>query len=459
MLATDTLTDALRSSVRGDILVEGDPLYDERRIGWNAMYDRRPAAIARCTGVADVQAAIAIARQRELPIAVRSGGHSFPGASTTEGGLLLDMGPMQGVTVDPKARTAVAQPGVTWGLFDRETQAYGLATTGGVVSTTGIAGLTLGGGIGRLQRMHGLTCDNVLSFDVVLADGSLVRASGDENTDLYWALRGGGGDYGVVTSFTYRLHRVGPEVLGGMVMWPVEQAAEVLAAARTVIADAPDPLSFQIFFIDAPRLEMIPADIQGQPMIVLGASWLGERLTDGEEVLREIRKVGTPAIDTIGPIPYEILQSLSDVLAPFGNRTYLKTGFVSDLTADVVEVMSTVSAQRVGSTSMFEFVLMGGELSRVDPDATAYSQRDGELCWNAIAMWPDPAETEAQVAWCRDAEREMAPHTLPGRYINFLADADDGDVRGAVGDRTFARLTEIKERYDPDRVFARNPNL
>jgi FAD/FMN-containing dehydrogenase len=454
---TGTLSGELQARMHGPVLVDGDALYDELRTGWNSMFDRRPVAIARCTGVADVQAAIAFARENDLVVAVRSGGHSMPGACTTEGGLLIELGLMQGVRVDPVRRTANAQAGVTWGLFDRETQAYGLATQGGVVSTTGIAGLTLGGGVGRLMRQFGLSCDNVLSFDVVLADGRLVTASPESEPDLYWALRGGGGNFGIVTNFEFQLHPVGPTVLGGMAVWPIEQAREVVRECQALMDDAPEELSVQIVYTSAPELPLIDESLWNTPVFALAVSWTGD-MQAGERLLADVRGTGSPIVDAIGPVPYTVLQSMNDVLAPFGRRGYLRSGYLSELTDEVLTIVEEATARRNSDYSLIELYLMGGAVARVGSDETAFSQRTPKLFYSAVGIWVDPAHDQAESDWCRDVDRAMEPYRLPGRYINFVADTDEATIRAALGESTFDRLGQVKRAYDPDGVFSHNPN-
>jgi FAD/FMN-containing dehydrogenase len=451
------LATELQPLLHGPVIVEGDLLYDELRIGYNAMFDRRPAAIARCTGAADIQAALAFARERGLTVAVRSGGHSLPGASTIDGGLLLELGLMQGIRVDPRTRTANVQAGVKWGLFDRETQAYGLSTTGGVVSTTGVAGLTLGGGVGRLMREYGLTCDNVLSFDVVLADGSLVTASEDSEPDLYWALRGGGGNFGIVTNFEFQLHPVGPLVLGGMMVWPAEQAREVIAASGALLDDPPEQLSVQMLYTKAPDFPMLPESSWNTPIFAVAISWTGAK-DEGEQLLKQFRSTGAPLLDAITTMPYAVLQGMSDALAPWGRRGYLKSGYLSELSDDALDRVEAVSAAQSSRFSLIELYLMGGAVARVPSDATAFAQRSPKLFWSAVGQWYDPAEDESETEWCRSLDTAMAPLCLPGRYINFVADLDEESIRSALGADTYARLTSIKAKYDPDNVFSHNPN-
>jgi FAD/FMN-containing dehydrogenase len=459
MAAVDTAAiEALRERVRGAVLLEGDSGYDDARRPWNAMYDRRPAVIVQCTGVADVQDAVAFGREHGLVIAVRGGGHSLSGASTIDGGLLIDLRLMSGVDVDPERRTARAQGGVTWGLFDRETQVYGLAGTGGMVSTTGIGGLTLGGGLGRLMRSRGLTCDNVLSYEIVTADSTVLRVDRESHPDLFWALRGGGGDFGVVTSFEYQLYPVGPIVLGGFLGWPLDQAREVVGKLRSNVEDSPEELVVQYIFTTAPPAPFVPEELHGELIMLASLTWVGE-IEAGRPVLQPFQEPVTPSINLFGEFPYVTLQAFADALAPAGRRNYLKNGYFDHLTDEVIDRVIEQARAFTSPLSLIELYQMGGAISRVGNDESAFGERGAGFFYTALATWLDESGDEAAMQWCRALDTAMAPIRRPGRYINFVPDDDAEGIRDALGDATVSRLAEVKRSYDPDGLFSRNPNF
>ncbi len=451
-----------RLGVLGPVLSPEDPGYDEVRPVWNGMYDQRRAAVTvRPMGVADVQAAIAFARANDLTIAVRGGGHSLSGASSIDGGMLLDLSLMHGVRVDPKGRVAVAAGGTLFSELDRETQVHGLATTGGMISHTGIAGLTLNGGVGRLMRKAGLTCDNVLGLDVVLADGRWVHADADENSDLYWALRGGGGDFGVVTQFEYQLHPLGPIVSGGYIGWTIDQTEDVFSQLADEIYGSPEELQLEFIFVTGPEVELIPPHLQGAPIILLTVTWMGDDLDEGERHIAPFREKVKPAFEFLGQFPYAALQGMADVLAPHGRRSYTYAGYFDDeLPDELLDVAATFTSECPSPVwPTVEIYQMGGAVSRVPKDATPASAfRDAGWYYIAGASWWDPADDEAGIDWVKRLDAAFEPFRLPGRYINFVSEDDLEGQRESLGEQTFARLTEIKAKYDPDNVFSRNPN-
>jgi hypothetical protein len=446
---TDEVVDSLRAGVRGPLLRSGDDGFQAARHVWNGMIDRSPALIARCAGAADVIRAIAFAREHGLPVAVRGGGHSAAGSGVCDDGLVIDLSGMKGIRVDPARRTVRAEAGLSWGEFDRETQAFGLATTGGVVSTTGIAGLTLGGGIGWLMREHGLTCDNLLSADVVTADGQLLTASADENPDLFWALRGGGGNFGVVTSFEYRLHPVGPLVLGGLLIWPRPMARDVLRLYRDFTRQAPENASAYAALAHAP---------DGAPVVAVIPFYNGS-IADGEKLLQPLRDFGPPVADFVQPMPYAAFQTFLDAMNPPGNRVYWKSAVLKDLTDDVFETVIEHAATVPSPLSPAILEFYGGAANRVGAEATAYPHRDALYAVNAISMWTDPGQDEANVRWARGLWEAMRPFSPGSVYVNFLG-VDDGDdrVRAAYGPN-YARLAALKARYDPTNLFRFNQNI
>lgn len=438
---------ALREAMRGKVLVPGETGYDEARGVWNATVDRRPALIARCADVADVQRALGFAVGHDLPVAVRGGGHSVAGFSTCDDGVLIDLGLMRTVSVDADARVARAEPGVTGGDFDRATQKHGLATTLGVVSTTGIAGLTLGGGIGWLMRKHGLACDNLLSVDLVTADGRLVTASTDENPDLFWALKGGGGNFGIVTSFDYRLHPVGPTVYGGGVMFPREHRRAVLEVFRELTRTAPDELTAYAAMTAAP---------DGSPVAAIAACHTGDP-AEGARLLDPVKAaVGEPLLDALGPLPYTEQQSRVDAGYPRGEYHYWRSCFLDDLTDPVIDVLVDDRASDLQAPPALELIVehLGGAIAAGDG---AFAHRDASYDVLIAANWTDPADQDRCVAWARDTAAALEPHSRGG-YINYEPDADGAYVPGAYGDR-FARLRAVKAQYDPHNVFRQNQNV
>ena len=449
----------LRESVSGPVIGPYDEEYDEARAIWNGMIDRRPACIARCRGVADVVAAVRFARERELLVAVRSGGHGVGGHAICDGGLVIDLSPMKGIRVDPAARTARAEAGVLWGELDRETQLHGLATVGGIVTHTGIAGLTLGGGIGWLMRKHGATVDNLVSVDLVTADGEVLTASEDENPDLFWGLRGGGGNFGIVTSFEYRLHRVGPIVLAGPIFHPFEDAGEVLRFYREFIAAAPDELTTIFDLPGAPPLSFLPEDVHGKPIVMVGACYAGAA-EEGIEVLRPLKEFGTPIADLLEPKPYTALQSMFDSLVPHGWHRYWKSVELPPLTDAAIDTLVEHASALTSPKSYCIVFQLGGALARVGEDETAYSQRDAAHNVSINAVWTaDDAEGERHVAWARDFYSAMQAHAGGRVYVNFLGDEGADRVRQAYGARQYERLAKLKRAYDPTNFFRMNQNI
>lgn len=460
LLETNAL-DELDGSLRGELLLPANPGYDAARRIWNGAIDRHPACIARCTGVGDVVAAVRFARDQGLEIAVRGGGHNVAGTAVCDGGLVIDLSAMRAVWVDP-ARTAWVQGGALWGDVDHETQAHGLATTGGIVGHTGVAGLTLGGGIGFLMRKHGLTVDNLLAVEVVTAEGSIVRASADEHPDLFWALRGGGGNFGVVTSFRFALHPVGPIVMAGPVFWAADDTADVLRFYRDFAAEAPDELGTVVRLGTVPPLPVIPEDLHWRPAIAVACCYAGA-IDDGERAVRALRRFGTPLVDLLGPSPYAAFQGGLDDTVPHGWHYYWKAANLAGLSDSAIATIAD-HAYTAGSPRSYAAMFhMGGAVARVPHDATAYAGRG--VAHNIVidAAWlPDESgeRAAAETAWARRFLEALQSHRAGGVYVNFL-DSDDGAsrVREAYGDQTYRRLAEVKARYDPENVFRHNKNI
>jgi FAD/FMN-containing dehydrogenase len=447
----------LEESLRGELIRPDHPEYDEARAVWNGAIDRHPAAIVRCAGVADVRLAIEFARSQDLPVALRGGKHSLPGFSTCDGGIVIDMSGMKGLRVDPEKGTAVAEPGITWAEFDHETQAFGLATTGGLISTTGIAGFTLGGGIGWLMRKHGLTCDNLIGADVVTADGQLVHASADENPELFWGLRGGGGNFGVVTSFEYKLHPVGPMVLAGPVFYRGDRAEEITRFYREYTRDLPDEATTMLNLATAPPAPFLPEEIHGQRVCVLLGVYSGP-VSDGEAVLAPMRELGDPVADLMGPIPYVAMQGLLDALYPSGVQNYFKAGYMDDLADDAIDEL--VAGHVSSETPMCELHIqhVGGAIARVGADDTAFGNRSANYVLNVIGRSPEAEGFDQAVDWARGVYDALEPHTSGGVYTNFMSAGDDR-VNEAYGDQKYERLQALKDRYDPTNVFQLNQNI
>lgn len=451
----------LRMAQLGPVLVPGDPAYDETRKVWNGMFDRRPAVIAQCMGVADVQAAVGFARANGLVVAVRGGGHSCSGASTTEGGMLIDLGLMRGVHVDPDRRVAVAAAGTLLAELDRETQVHGLAVTAGTISHTGIAGLTLGGGAGRLMRKYGLTCDSVLGFDVVTADGRWLHADAESHADLYWALRGGGGTFGIVTHFEYQLHPLSPIVYGGFLGWPLAQAKEAFRHVHAHLVDAPDDVQVQLIFVTGPEIDFIPDSLRGQPALLMTVTWVGEDLDAGERYVAPLREGAVPpTLDLVGRFPYTFLQAGADPLAPHGRRSCASmSGYFADLSDEIVDAAIAQAERFPTPYSVIELSQMGGAVARVPADAMATPLlRDAGYFYITGANCIEEADVQACRDWTFEADTALRPFALPGRYINFVSEDDDEGMRASIGERAFERLLSIKAAYDPDGVFSYNPN-
>ena len=438
---------ALRSAIRGSVLTEGDAEYDTARRVWNGMIDRRPSLIVRCAGAGDVISAVNTARDAGLLIAVRGGGHSFPGYSVCDGGMMIDLQPMKSVRVDPFNRTARAEPGVTWAEFDRETQAFGLAVTGGMVSHTGIAGLTLGGGFGWLVRKHGLVIDNLLSADVVTASGELVHASATDNPELFWGLRGGGGNFGIVTSFEYRLHHLGP-VLAGSIAYPLSEARQVLHGFQRAMASAPDELVAAAVLLTTP---------DGHPAVGIAPCFAGDPAT-GEAAIEPFRRLGTPVMEQLGPMPYVAAQTMFDNAAIPGRRFYMRSNFLESFTDDTIDVFTSAYAKTPSPFSAVIIVAMGGEVSRVPPDSTAYFHRSMPFSMTVLSCWTEPEADRANVEWLRDLWTALSPHLPNAVYVNELHEEGADRVREAYG-ASYARLSALKQKYDPANLFRLNQNI
>jgi FAD/FMN-containing dehydrogenase len=453
---TSTTDSSLRQLVAGEVVLPGDAEYEAARRVHNHMIDAHPTAVVRCAGPADVQAAVRHARDRGLELAVRGGAHSVPGFGTTEGGLVVDLAPMCSVQVDVAGRRARVGGGATWGMVNEATAAQGLATTGGIISTTGVGGLTLGGGIGYLARAHGLSCDNLVSAEVVLADGRLVTASETGHADLFWALRGGGGNFGVVTSFELALHPVG-EIYGGLMLFEVEDAAAVLRAYREFIADAPREYGGFPGWHQAPPLPFVPENRVGQPFLALVSCWTGDH-AEGARVLQGFRDVAAPTAEHVGPMPYPALNSAFDALVPPGLQHYWKAVFVKEITDEAIAAHLEHGPRVPAVNSTMHLYPINGACHDVPEGATAFGHRDASFACVIAGMWPDPADNEANTRWVKDYYAALAPHSEAGGYVNFASADDQQRVRENFGP-SYDRLAQVKATYDPHNLFHLNQNV
>jgi FAD/FMN-containing dehydrogenase len=455
-LSTDVLT-ALRPQLRGSLCLQDEAGYDEARTIWNAMIDRRPSAVVRCGGASDVMRAVRLARDNGLLVAVRGGGHNISGNAVCEGGLLIDLSPMRSVRVDPKKRTARVEPGVTLGEFDKEAQAFGLATPLGINSTTGVAGLTLGGGFGWLSRKFGFTVDNLISADVVTADGELVQASAEENPDLFWAIRGGGGNFGVVTSFEFKLHLVGPDLTSGLIVHPFAHARELLDGYREVAAAAPEELTVWVVLRKAPPLPFLPPEVHGKEILVFAVCYAGEP-ANAETALAPLRALGEPIADVIGVQPYEAWQTAFDPLLTPGAFNYWKSHNFTALSDGLLDTL--VDYVRTLPTAECEIFIgqVGGASNRIGADATAYPHRHTNFVMNVHTRWRDRGDEHSAIKWAREFFAATAPHATGGVYVNFMPDDETERVPGAYGSN-YARLTALKAKYDPGNLFRLNQNV
>jgi hypothetical protein len=443
----------------GKLVREGDEEYEEARKVWNGCFDCRPAVVARCRSAADVQAAVAFAREQGLEIAVRGGGHGI-GYGTRDDALVIDLSPMKAIEVDAAARTCRAQAGLTWGEFDAATQAHGLAVTGGRVTSTGIAGLTLGSGSGWLERRCGLSGDNLLAAQVVTADGRLLTASREENSDLFWGLRGGSGNFGIVTEFTFQLHQIGPVIYGGMLVCLPERAPQILRFLNSYMADAPDDLGAGAAFVSAPPEPFVPKEMHFAPILGVIICWTGD-MEAGERAVAPIRDIAQPVMDMVAPMPYTALQSMLDPGWPRGVQAYFKAEFLTDLDEAAIEKLVRHGAARPNPMVQLLLEPLGGAVARVPEEDSALGRRDMPWIYHALAMWMEPGQeaADANVRWARELAADMAPHTVPGVYLNFTSDEGEERVRSTYGEERYARLVALKDRYDPTNVFHLNQNI
>jgi hypothetical protein len=442
--------------MRGEIITPEDTAYDEARKVWNGDVDRRPAVITRCVSVDDVKAALAFGRSAGLQIAVRAGGHSFPGHSIADDALVIDLRRMNEVRVDPAARRATVEGGATWAEVDGPAQMQGLAVTGGHVTHTGVAGLTLGGGIGWVMRKLGLTSDNLLSAQIVTADGRVLQASASENDDLFWAIRGGGGNFGIVTEFVFKLTPVGPTVLGGLAFWPPEKGPDLMRRFREFCGRCPDEVTTELAYLYAPPFDFVPKDVQLKPGYALVVA--GTDVEIAESAVKDMRSFAPPLFDIIGPMPYLSLQSMFDAALPPGTRTYLKANNINGLNDEVIRTIHGETSRMPPGRSMLFVVQMGGAVARVAEDATAFGGRSAPFQTLSLGIWDDPEQKASAVKWVRGLSSALEPHGR-GAYVNLTDHQDESELKVTYGPAKYAKLQRIKAKYDPENVFRLNQNI
>jgi FAD/FMN-containing dehydrogenase len=442
--------------VRGELILPVDGGYDAARKVYNAMIDKHPALIMRCADIADVIAAVNFAREHKLAIAIRGGSHNVAGFGTCDDGLVIDLSRMKGIRVDPVKRTVRAEGGCTWGDVDHATHAFGLAAPGGIISTTGIAGLTLGGGIGHLTRKYGLSCDNLISADVVTADGRLITASADQNADLFWGLRGGGGNFGVVTSFEFRLHPVST-VFAGPILYPLEKSKDALRFYRDYMAKAPEDMNAFFAFLIVPPGPPFPEHLHNKTLCGVVCCYTGS-LDKAEQVVRPLREFGPPVFEHVGPIPFPMLQSAFDALVPPGLQNYWKADFVKDLTDEVIEAHVKYGPDVPTIHTALHIYPVSGAAHRVGRDDTAFSYREAGFTHVIAALYPDPADTPKNKTWVQNYWSELHPHSAGGAYVNFMMEEGEDRVAASYRDN-YERLARVKAKYDPNNLFHVNQNI
>ena len=443
---------------QGQLHAPGDAGYDAARAVFNAMIDRRPTVVAVCGSTADVVAAVNFARDENLPLSVYGGGHAVTGAAVCDDGVCLDLRGMKGIEVDPVARTARAEAGLNWGEFDAATQEHGLAVTGGRVPDTGIAGLALGSGSGWLERKFGFTCDNLLAAEVVTADGQVVTASATENEDLFWGLRGGGGNFGVVTSFLLQLHPVGPIVLGGLLVWPAPMANDVVRFWRDFMLTAPDEVGSALVFITAPPADFVPEPVRGHPVLGAVVCYAGDP-EEGARVMAPLREFGPPPLDLLGPMPYTAVQDLITEANPPGRRNYWSADFLAELPDEAVDTLVEHATNPVSPFSQMLVVAGGGAIARVPEDATAFGDRTAPFNMHYLSMWEDAADDDANIAYTRAIAAAMKPWTTGRAYLNFIGDEGLHRIEASFGAEKYASLQELKTKWDPNNLFSHNQNI
>jgi FAD/FMN-containing dehydrogenase len=455
----DATIEQLRSTIGGKVISPEDPAYEESRRVWNGLVDRHPALIVQCASTADVVAAVAFGREHDLIVSVRCGSHSTPGYSTCDGGIVIDLRPMNRVEVDPDARTARVQGGAAWAELDAATQEHGLAVTGGRVSDTGVGGLALGSGSGWLERMYGVTCESLLSAEVVTAAGDVVTASANENPDLFWGLRGGGGNFGIVTNFEFRIHPVGPILTAGMLVYPRARASEVLRSYRDYIAQSPDEVGGGVALLTAPPDPFVPEAVRGQPAVGIVYCYIGS-IEDGEEAVRPLRESTDPTLDMVQPMPYTALQQMMDAGNPHGVREYFKVDWLQDLPDEAIDIIVDQAERLPAPFGQLILAPMGGAVGRAENGELALNMLDAPWCYFCLSMWMDPSEDDRNTAWARGFAEAMRPFGVGTAYPNFI-EPDEGvaRLRSSYGPEKYERLVALKRQWDPTNVFRLNQNI
>lgn len=457
-LPDTTVISDLDAATNGTIAIPGDDEYTEGSEIWNHRLQKYPAIVIRCEDSSDVTTAVSFAREHDIPLAIKGGGHSYAGNATADDGVVIDVSPIDYVDVDPDARIARVGAGATWADVDAATQEHGLATVGPTVSNIGVGGSTLGGGSGHLARSFGLSLDNVQSMEVVTADGDTITASDDEHTELFWALRGGSGNFGVVTEFEYTLHEVGPEVHLAQAMFPIDQVPDVLAFYREFNPDLPDTVTCYPFVIPIPPVDDFPEELHGQPAIMLVASYVGDDQEEGQKLVEPLLEFGEPYFSTFDPIPYTALQSMFDEGAPDGQRWYSKAGYLDEITDEVIEAYATFGADLHGPLTMAYFEPLGGAVERVDPEETAFPHRDRPYGFHILCGWMDQEQDETMIDWTDSFYEAVAEHADEGVYVNLLSGDEPERIPEAYG-RNYERLQAVKREYDPENVFHATHNI
>lgn len=447
----------LARNLAGKVILPDNRRYDAARKIFNARIDRHPAVIVRCAEVSDVITAVEFAREAGLETAVKSGGHSVAGYSVCQGGLVIDLSHLKALHLNPEIRVAAAQPGLTWGEFDRAAAPYELAVTGGPITTTGVAGFTLGGGLGWLMRQFGLACDNLVGADVVTAEGKLLIADAEHNDDLFWGLKGGGGNFGIVTELRFRLHAL-VKVTAGATIYPVSQAYEALSFFLEYLDRAPDELTAIASFGTVPPMPLLPGGLKGRPVLAVVFCWCGDP-DEGRRVIKPMTSHGKPLLNLVTDMPYADFQSLLDIVAKPHLYNYWATGFLSKVSAEAIRTAADFGSQLISPYTHVDFHHMGGAVARVPEEATAFTHRDAHYCLNIVSIWDDPDDSEEQIRWTQEFDAAMQPHFTGGKYVNFMPEADPHQVREAYGPVTYTRLARLKAKYDPDNFFHLNPNV
>ena len=450
----------LQATFRGRLIQPDDPDYNDARKIWNGYIDKHPALIAQCSGTADVIDAVKFARKNSIEVSVRGGGHNVAGTALCDDGMVIDLSQMRGIHVDAPLKLARVQGGATWGDLDRETQVFGLAAPGGVVSTTGVAGLTLGGGLGYMRKKHGLSCDNLQSVEIVTADGTLRTASSMENQDLFWALRGGGGNFGVVTSFEFELHEVGPDVMMCAIMYPIDIAENVLATWKEFMLDSPDEISAQLLFWTIPDIDAFPKEARGKQVVAITAMYVGHP-DEGEKALQKLREIDTPVLDLSGKIPYTVANSMFDPFFPKHERYYyFKSQDLASLNKEAMTAIIDGAMNRPVDSMLIAIWHYGGQMNRINSKDTAFSSRDTTFLLSVDSIWDDPADSDKVISWSRNFLDKMKRFSGDGMYVNFSGFGEEGEnlVKAAYGEN-YARLSKIKAKYDPDNFFHINQNI